>query len=134
MKHLILTQPSEDYGQAISHELWMLARPRGISDGETSQFYCGVMSHPDGTKVAIGPIDGDQSVPVHAQADVSAFVNLMSEGVTAEEATAIEAAITEAKGGGVNILQIVEASPSLSPNLITREQMEATGWFSTDEV
>ena len=132
--NLILSNPSAEYGQAISHELWMLARPRGISDGETSQFYCGVMSHPDGTKVAIGPIDSDQPVPVHAQADVSAFVNLMSEGVTAEEASAIEAAITAAKGGKMNILHIIQASPSLSPNLITREQMEATGWFPTDEV
>ena len=132
--YLILSNPSVEYGQAISHELWMLARPRGISDGETSQFYCGVMSHPDGTKVAIGPIDSDQPVPVHAQADVSAFVALISEGVTAEEASAIEAAITAAKGGKMNILQIVEASPSLSPNLITREQMEAAGWFPTDEV
>jgi len=132
--YLILSNPSVEYGQAISHELWMLARPRGISDGETSQFYCGVMSHPDGTQVAIGPLDSDQLVPVHAQADVPAFVALISEGVTAEEALAIESAITAAKGGKMNILQLVESSPSLSPNLITREQMEAAGWFPTEEV
>jgi len=132
--NLILSNPSVEYGQAISHELWMLARPRGISDNETSQFYCGVMSHPDGTQVAIGPIDSDQPVPVHAQADVSAFVALISEGVTAEEASAIEAAITAAKGGKMNILHIIQASPSLSPNLITREQMEAAGWFPIEEV
>ena len=63
MSYLILSQPSEDYAKAVSHELWMLARPRGISDSETSQFFCGVQKHSDG-RIAIGPLDGNQ--PTHA--------------------------------------------------------------------
>ncbi len=132
MSYLILSTPSEDYANAISHELWMLARPRGISDNETSQYYCGTYSHPDGTQVAVGPLDGTQ--PVHADADELSFGELIGHAVTAEEEEAIIAAITEAKGGSISILSIIEASPSLSPNIRTREQLDAAGWFPTEEI
>ena len=130
--NLILSTPSVEYGKAISHELWMLSRPRGISDNETSQFYCGVMSHPDGNQVAIGPIDGTQRV--HANADELSFAELISDAVTAEEEALIISAISESKGGSISVLSLIEASSSLSPNLINREQMEAAGWFPTEEV
>jgi len=130
--NLILSTPSVEYGKAISHELWMLARPRGISDSETSQFYCGVMSHPDGTQVAIGPIDGTQRV--HANADELAFAELISNAVTAEEEALIISAISESKGKSISVLSLIEASPSLSSNLVTHEQMKAAGWFSTEEL
>ena len=132
MSYLILSTPSEDYANAISHELWMLARPRGISDNETSQYYCGTYSHPDGTQVAVGPLDGTQ--PVHADADELSFGELIGHAVTAEEEEAIIAAITEAKGGSISILSIIEASPSLSPNIRTREQLDAAGWFPTEGI
>jgi len=128
--YLILSTPSIEYGKAISHELWMLARPRGISDGETSQFFCGVKTY-DG-QVAIGPLDGTQ--PVHADADELSFAELIGHAVTEEEEGAIVAAITEAKGGSIRILDLIEASPSLSANLRTREQLDDDGWFSSDEI
>ena len=130
MSYLILSTPSEDYANAISHELWMLARPRGISDNETSQYFCGVVVH-DG-QVAVGPLDGTQ--PVHADADELSFGELIGHAVTEEEEDAIIQAITEAKGGSISILSIIEASPSLSPNIRTREQLEAAGWFPTEEI
>ena len=132
MSYLILSTPSEDYAKAVSHELWMLARPRGISDNETSQFYCGTFSHPDGTQVAIGPLDGTQ--PVHADADEVAFGQLIEPAITGEEEAAIVAAIIEAKGGSIQILDIIEASPSLTPNLRTREQLNTSGWFPTEKL
>jgi len=131
MTYLILSQPSKEYGQAVSHELWMLARPRGISDGETSQYYCGVITHADG-RVAIGPLDGAQ--PVHINADEFSFVELIGAAITEEEEAGIAAAITEAKGGSIDIVALIESSPSLSPNLRTREQLEADGWFPAQEV
>ena len=131
MNYLILTQPSEEYARAVSHELWMLARPRGISDGETSQYFCGVITHADG-RVAIGPLDGTQ--PVHADADELSFGQLIGAAITEEEEDAIIAAITEAKGGSIRILDLIEASPSLSSNLRTREQLEADGWFPSEEL
>ena len=131
MNYLILTSPSEEYARAVSHELWMLARPRGISDSETSQYFCGVKTHADG-RVAIGPLDGTQ--PVHADADELSFAELIGHAVTEEEEGAIVAAITEAKGGSIRILDLIEASPSLSSNLRTYEQLEADGWFTSEEL
>ena len=131
MSYLILSTPSEDYAKAVSHELWMLARPRGISDNETSQFYCGTFTHPDG-RVAIGPLEGTQ--PVHADADELSFGQLIGHAITEIEEAAIVAAITEAKGGSIRILDLIEASPSLAPNLRTRDQLDASGWFPTQEV
>ena len=130
MTYLILKTPSEEYAQAVSHELWMLARPREISEGETSQLFCGVQKHADG-RIAIGPLDGTQ--PVHADADELSFAELIGHAVTEAEEDGIIAAITEAKGGSIRVLDLIEASPSLSPNLRTRKQLEADGWFPTDE-
>jgi len=131
MTYLILSQPSEEYAKAVSHELWMLARPRHISENETHQFFCGVWTH--NGQVAIGPLDGTQ--PVHADADELSFGNLIGAAITEEEEAGIVAAITEAKGGSIDIVGLIESSPSLSPNLRTYVQLEADGWFaSTDEV
>ena len=129
--YLILSQPSQEYANAVSHELWMLARPRGISDNETSQFYCGVHVHSDG-RVAIGPIDQPQQV--HANADELSFAELIGNAVTEAEKQAIIDAIVEAKGGTIQLLDIIAASPSLSPNLRTYEQLDADGWFPTEEI
>ena len=129
--YLILSQPSQEYAKAVSHELWMLARPRGISDNETSQFYCGVHVHSDG-RVAIGPIDQPQQV--HANADELSFAELIGNAVTEAEEQAIIDAIVEAKGGTIQLLDIIAASPSLSPNLRTYEQLDADGWFPTEEI
>ena len=131
MNYLILSQPSEDYAKAVSHELWMLARPRGVSDSETSQYFCGVQKHSDG-RIAIGPLDGTQ--PVLADADELSFAKKIRDAVTIEEEEAIVAAIIAAKGGSIRLLDLLEASPSLSPNLRTREQLEAAGWFPTEEI
>lgn len=130
--YLILSTPSIDYADAVSHELWMLARPRGISDNETSQFLCGRYAHPDGTQVAIGPIEQPQ--PVNANADELAFATLISAAITDEEKQAIIDAINAAKGGTIQLLDVISASPSLSPNLRTREQLDAAGWFPTEEI
>jgi len=131
MNYLILTSPSEEYALAVSHELWMLARPRNISEGETSQILCHPKTHADG-RVALGQLDGTQSV--HADADELSFAELIGHAVTEEEEGAIVAAITEAKGGSIRILDLIEASPSLSANLRTREQLDDDGWFPSDEV
>jgi len=131
MSYLILSTPSEDYAKAVSHELWMLARPRGIRDSETSQYFCGVQKHSDG-RIAIGPLDGTQ--PVHADADELSFGQLIGHAVTEAEEDAIIQAITEAKGRSISILSIIEASPSLANNLRTREQLETQGWFPTEEL
>ena len=128
--YLILKTPSIEYADSISHELWMLARPRDISSNETSQFLCGRYAHPDGALVAIGPIDDPQHV--NENADEQSFVDLVGSAITIEEQDAIKAAIVAAKGGYINILSVIHASPSLAPNLRTREQLDAEGWFPVE--
>lgn len=125
--HLILSTPSLDYAKQVSHELWMLARPRQFSAAETSQYYCGTFKHPNEDKVAIGPIDGFQNV--HKDADETSFVDLIGDALTEGERLAIINAINVAKGGKIAMSEIIGASPSLSPNLVTRDQMQDLGWF-----
>ncbi len=126
--NLILSAPSIEYAQAVSHELWMLARPREYSATETSQFYCGSFAHPDGTQVAIGPIDGSQRV--HIDAHEITFVDLIDAAITAVERQDIIDGINAAKGSSINVQTMIENTPSLASALITREQMLEDGWFA----
>jgi hypothetical protein len=128
MPYLILSTPSIDYADAISRELWLLVRP---FDNETTQFYTGRYAHPDGTKVAIGPIEGSQ--PIHTDADELTLAGLIGVAVTEEEEDFIVQSISDAKGGSLNVLEMIESIESLAPNLRTREQLDAEGWFPTDE-
>lgn len=130
--YLILSSPSREYAEAISHELWMLARPRGISDNETSQFFCGVFEHPVNGQVAIGPLDG--SHPIHTAAKEELFTETITGAITAGEKASFNEAIHSSKGGRLDIMSLLGASPSLSNNLRTREQLETQGWFPTEEI
>ncbi len=132
MSYLILSTPSLPYADAISHELWLLVRPASVGADETTQFYTGRYAHSDGTQVCIGPINGPQ--PIHKDANEYALAAKIGEAVTLEEAAFIITSIADAKGGSLSILEMVESIDSLSPNLRTREQLEAEGWFATEEV
>jgi len=125
--NLILSTPSIEYSKAVSHELWMLARPRGFSENETSQYHCGTFAHPDGTKVAIGPIDNLHSV--HLSANEELFAELISAAITQEEKDDLKINIINVKGTKASMLPIIQSIPSLVNNLITREQMVIDGWF-----
>ena len=130
--YLILSTPSIQYAGAISHELWLLVRPSSVGASETTQFYTGCYAHSDGTKVAIGPINGPQ--PIHGDADELALASLIGPAITEDEEDFIIQSIADAKGDSLSILEMVESIDSLSPNLRTREQLEADGWFPTEEI
>lgn len=129
MHYLILSTPSIEYADAISRELWLLVRPAG---NETSQFYTGRLAHPDGTKVAIGPVDGTH--PIHAEANEFTLAALISPAITDEEEDALIQTIAEAKGGSLDVLAMLQGIDSLSPNLRTKEQLDADGWFASEEI
>ena len=129
MHYLILSTPSIEYADAISRELWLLVRPAG---NETTQFYTGRYAHPDGTNVAIGPVDGTH--PIHADADEFALASLIAPAITDEEEEAFVQTIADAKGGSLDVLAMLQGIESLSQNIRTREQLESEGWFTTDEV
>jgi len=127
--YLILSTPSIEYAEAISRELWLLVRPAG---NETTQFYTGRYAHPDGTKVAIGPVEGTH--PIHADADEFALAALIAPAITDEEEAAFVQTISESKGGSLDVLAMLQSIDSLSANLRTRDQLEAAGWFTSEEV
>ncbi len=129
--YLILSTPSLPYADAISHELWLLVRPASVGADETTQFYTGRYAHPDGTKVCVGPINGSQ--PIHEDAGEIPLASLIGPAVTADEEAYIENTISDAKGGSLNVLEMLQSIDSLSPNLRTREQLQAEGWFPTEE-
>ena len=132
MSYLILSTPSLPYADAISHELWLLVRPASVGSQETTQFYVGRYAHPDEDNVAIGPINGPQ--PIHGDADELTLASLIGPAVTEEEEDFIIQSIADAKGGSLNVLEMLEQIESLSPNLRTREQLKAAGWFPTEEI
>ena len=130
--YLILSTPSLPYADAISHELWLLVRPTSVGADETTQFYTGRYAHPDGTKVCVGPINGSQ--PIHGDADEIPLASLIGQAVTADEEAYIENTISDARGGSLDMYVMLQGIDSLSSNLRTREQLEAEGWFPTEEV
>ena len=132
MSYLILSTPSLPYADAISHELWLLVRPASIASNETTQFYVGRYAHPDKTKVCIGPIEGSQ--PIHKDADEFALAALIAPAITDDEEAFIIQTIADAKGGSLNVLEMLQGIDSLSHQLRTRQQLEAAGWFPTDEL
>lgn len=131
MSYLILSTPSIDYANAISHELWLLVRPASVGADETTQYYTGRYAHPDGQEVAIGPINGPQ--PIHEDADEAALSDLIGPAITEDEKAFVTQSIIDAKGGSLSIMEMVSSIDSLSPQLRTREQLDAAGWFPTDE-
>ena len=132
MNYLILSDPSEGYAREVSQKLWMLTDPRCVIDNETSQFFCGVFEHPQNHQIAIGPLDGSHSI--HADADEVLFTETITGAITADEKASFNGAIHSAKGGSISIMALLGASPSLSNNLRTREQLEQQGWFPVEEL
>jgi hypothetical protein len=132
MPYLILSTPSIAYADAISHELWLLVRPASVGGNETTRFYTGRFAHPAGDEVAIGPIEGSQ--PIHKDADEIPLAQLIGAAVTADEEAYIENTISDAKGGSLDMYDMLQGIDSLSSNLRTRSELEADGWFPTDEI
>ena len=113
--YLILSTPSLPYADSISRELWLLVRPRCVDDNETSQLWVGSKAHPDKTKVYIGPIEG--AMPIHKDADEFSLAAKIGAAITEEEATFITEQIASAKGGSLDVLELIEQIDSLSPKL-----------------
>ena len=124
--HLVFSIPDLDYAAAVSHELWMICRPRTYSTTETSQYLCGTFMHNDGSKVAIGPVNVTQ--PVHVDADEIALVDLIAPAITAADRQHIIDSINAARGASLNVQEVIQGT-SLAPNLRTQAELTDEGWF-----
>lgn len=124
--YLVLSVPDLNYAESVSHELWMICRPRTVSLSETSQNLCGTFMHNNGSQVAIGPIN--QIQPVHVDADEIALVDLINAAITAADRQYIIDSIVAAKGSTIDIQTTLEGT-TLAANLKTMAELEADGWF-----
>ena len=124
--YLVLSVPDLEYAKDISHELWMITRPRTVSTNETTQYFCGTFMHNDGSQVAIGPIN--QTQPVHVDADEIALVDLIDAAIFASDRQYIIDSINAAKGSTINVQSVLEGT-SLSANLKTYAELTTDGWF-----
>ena len=128
--YLLLGQSGVAYAKELSNGLWKLSRPH--CESETTQYYTGWVEHSNGDAAIYIP---DESQPIHVDADVGAFMPLVTkELVPEEELQAFAATIESAKGGRLTFLTILQNSPSFSVDLRTRAELEADGWFPTEEI
>ena len=129
MSYLLLTQPK---AESYSAALWGISRPPAVRSEKDTQLYTSWITHPDtGAQALYVP---DDTRPVHVDADLQPLLDLMAPAITEAELTAITEAVEASRGGRISFKALVEASPSLSANLRTREQLEAAGWFPASDV
>lgn len=144
MKYLILSQ-GEEYAKELSTAMWLLSRPHGE---DATKHYVDWSVHADGRAAVSVPGEAisyedeegetayryTEDQPIHKDCDAAAFRAVIDESVTPEEADAIEAGIEAAKGSRMSFLQVIIGSPSLLPNLKTKAELEADGWFPNTEI
>lgn len=130
--YLTLPTSERQDGLDISHGIWMLARPKKYSESETSQYYCGVLKHPDEPEIALGPISG--YINVHSEADPEPLVELLTPYMTNGDILAMTNAINVAKGGKLNLVDLFRGIPGLSDGLVSKDYLTANDWFQTDDL
>jgi len=131
MNYLILTQHSPTYADNLSAGMMEIGRPKSVRNSyDKTKFYTTRHEHTDGRVALFIP---DETKLVHPDANFDNLLSLIGESVTEDEINAIGAVLEGRRGSRVSLLAIIQASPSLSPNLKTQEQMEADGWFPQPE-
>jgi hypothetical protein len=125
----VITSP--DVAEQLSRSLMRLLRPSRLRGDEWTDLYCSVVRHPTTGKAAINLPD-EELVSIHLQADGEELAALLATFVadaalTQQEAAGIAAAVQANAGQKVRIADFIP--PSWSEWVLTREQMEAAGWF-----
>jgi len=141
MKYLILSQPSEAYAEAISRALWGISRPESVRDAkDVTELYTSWAVHPDGRVALYLP---DETKTVHVNADITPFTELVGnpdvtitttdeEGVESSQTLPMDEHLDSLRGGRVNPLALIQ-STAFAANLKTRPELEAGGWFPTED-
>jgi len=142
MNYLILSQPSVDYARSISSSLWALSRPEHVRDAkDVSQLYTSWLVHTDGRVALYLP---DETKHVHSDGDVDSFCGLIGnpdvtitttdeEGVERSETATMSEHLNSLRGGSINPLALIQ-STAFTANLKTRTELEADGWFPSEDI
>ena len=142
MNYLILSQPSVDYARSISSSLWALSRPEHVRDAkDVSQLYTSWLVHTDGRVAIYLP---DETKHVHSDGDVDSFCGLIGnpdvtititdeEGVESSQTLPMDEHLNTVRGGSINPLALIQ-STAFTANLKTRTELEADGWFPSEDI
>ena len=122
--------------EAFNRGLCRLMRPTALRDESyITDLYCPMLTHPTNGWMALDLPDAE-TVPMHLEADGSElrevleiFVN--DGALTKAEADQITGAVLMFRGNRVRIADFIPAS--WSDYVLTREQMDAAGWFPRDD-
>ena len=121
--------------EELNRSIMRMLRPAHLRNGYTTDLYCSMMTHPQTGYMAL-VLPEQETVPVHIEADgaelnavMSIFVN--DGAVTQEEADGLAAALASLGGNTIDILDFIPSS--WAPFVLTKEQMEADGWFAEEE-
>jgi len=127
---------SAQRAQAISYELFAISRPPQVrSEEDVTSYLFGWVKFPDGSDAAYLPVvvdaalevDENTIIPVHPDNDLTNLIALFPELSQAEK-DALSAYIQSQQS-----FPFVNIVPS-ETKLFTREEMEAAGWFNTQNI
>jgi hypothetical protein len=133
---MIYVEINPAYAEEYSRGIMRLLRPSHLRNDNWTDFYCQVLTHPvDGRKCLVLP--ESEYVPIHIEAngqELSQMLQLsVADGsITQMEADAIGAAVVQMAGQTVRIVDFIP--PSWQQNIYTKEQLEADGWFTAEEL
>lgn len=120
-----------EHAEHLNRSIMRLLRPAHLRDGYTTDVYCRTVTHPQLGYVAL-ELPDVETVPVHIEADgqelsalMQVFVN--DQAISQAEADAVVGAIQMTAGQEVRVADFIP--PSWTANVLSRSQMEATGWF-----
>ena len=117
---------SQERAQAITRELYCITTPRAIQEPyQHNGTVFGIVTHPDGVQCAL-QVDTAYNIPVHPLATLERLVALFPE-LTDTERMNLQAYIFANQSFPFG--NIVPSTTTVR----TFEEMEALGWFQSDE-
>ena len=120
----------------LNRSFMRLMRPAHLRVGYTTDFYTAKHIHPE-TGYAALAMPEEETVPIHLEADGAELdymldIFVADAALTQEEADVIRQQVIDSVGQSVSILDFVP--PSWAGYVLTKEQMDAQGWFPPAEV
>ena len=113
-----------------------LLRPEHLRGGYTTDLYCPMVTHPDTGYMAL-QLPDTETVPIHIEAKGEELADMLQifvddAAMTQEEMDGITGALMGLGGEQVAVVDFIPAS--WSAYVLTKEQMDADGWFPDPEV
>ena len=130
----VLVNPA--HAENLNRSIMRLIRPEHLRSGYVPDLYCTMHTHPETGYMALDLPD-TQTVPIHIESSGDELVAMLQvfvddEALTQEEMGGIVTALTGLGGQQVRILDFIPAS--WQDFVLTKEQMDADGWFPEPEV